>query len=120
MEAERIKKALECCTRGRKSKDDRPCLDCHYNECNLVGGTSERQTTGTCQGWLMKDALALIKELTEENKVRKGLNTMLDNELRRLGEENERLREEVERLAHQVEEYKECIARMGVARYMKK
>lgn len=29
------------------------------------------------------------------------------------------LREEVERLAHQVEEYKECIVRMSVARYMK-
>lgn len=75
LNAETVKKALECCARGRKSKDDRPCLDCAYNECNLVGGTSERQTTGTCQGWLMKDALALInsqeqriKELTEENK----------------------------------------------------
>ena len=50
LNAEQIKKALECCTRGRKSKEDRPCLDCPYNECNLVGGTSERQTTGTCQG----------------------------------------------------------------------
>lgn len=65
---EQIIMALECCTRGRKSKDDRPCLECPYNECNLVGGTGERQTTGTCQGWLMKDALALIKELTEENE----------------------------------------------------
>ncbi len=68
LNAEQIIKALECCTRGRKSKDDRPCLDCPYNECNLVGGTSERQTTGTCQGWLMKDALSLIKELTEDNE----------------------------------------------------
>lgn len=59
---------LDCCTRGRKDKNDRPCLDCLYNECNLVGGTSERQTKGTCQGWLMKDALALIKELIEENE----------------------------------------------------
>lgn len=55
-----IIKALECCTRGRKSNEDMPCLDCPYNECNIVGGTSERQITGTCQGWLMKDALALI------------------------------------------------------------
>lgn len=60
-----IIKALECCTRGRKNKEDRPCLECPYNECNIVGGTSERQTKGTCQGWLMKDALTLIKELTE-------------------------------------------------------
>ena len=62
MEKEQIIKALECCTRGRKSKEDRPCLECHYNECNLVGGTGERQISGTCQGWLMKDALSLILE----------------------------------------------------------
>jgi hypothetical protein len=74
LNAEQIKKALECCTRGRK-QDDIPCFDCSYNECNVVGGTSERQITGTCQGWLMKDALALInsqeqriKELAEENE----------------------------------------------------
>ena len=65
---EQIIKALECCTRTRKSFDDIPCRDCPHNECNLVGGTSERQTTGTCQWWLRKDALALIKELTEENE----------------------------------------------------
>ena len=63
---EQIINALECCTRGRKSKEDIPCLDCPYNECNLVGGTSERQVSGTCQGWLMKDALALIKEQDEQ------------------------------------------------------
>ncbi len=68
LNAEQIKKALECCTRGRKSEADRPCLDCHYNECNLVGGTCERQTTGTCQGWLMKDALALINSQEQKNK----------------------------------------------------
>lgn len=68
MDRDQIIKALECCTRGRKSKEDRPCDECPYNECNIVGGTSERQVTGTCQGWLMKDTLSLIKELTEENK----------------------------------------------------
>lgn len=62
MEKEQIVKALECCTRGRKSKDDRPCFECPYNECNLVGGTGERQISGTCQGWLMKDTLSLIRE----------------------------------------------------------
>lgn len=59
-------KGLECCTRGRKSNEDRPCLECPYNESNIVGGTSERQTKGTCQGWLMKDALALIKSQEQE------------------------------------------------------
>lgn len=72
LNAEAVKKALECCTRGRKSKEDRPCLDCPYNECNLVGGTSERQIKGTCQGWLMKDALSLIKELTQANEMLSG------------------------------------------------
>ena len=62
METEQIVKALELCTRGRKSKEDIPCLKCPYNECNLVGGTSERQTSGTCQVWLMKDALSRIRE----------------------------------------------------------
>lgn len=62
-----IIKGLECCTRGRKSNEDRPCLECPYNECNLVGGTRERQTKGTCQGWLMKDALALIN--SQEQKI---------------------------------------------------
>lgn len=61
-------KGLECCTRGRKSNEGRPCLECPYNECNLVGGTRERQIKGTCQGWLMKDALALFESLEVELK----------------------------------------------------
>ena len=65
---EQIVKALECCTSGINHKGDIPCLDCPYDECNIVGGTSERQITGTCQSWLKKDALSLIKELTEENE----------------------------------------------------
>lgn len=74
---EQIIKALECCTRGRKSKEDIPCFDCPYNECNIVGGTDERQVTGTCQGWLMKDALALINQLTAEvDKLGKALDKM--------------------------------------------
>lgn len=72
LNAEQINKGLDCCTRGRKSKDDYPCGDCPCNEYNLVGGTSERQINGTCQGWLMKDALALIKQLTEENESLRG------------------------------------------------
>ena len=74
---DQIIKALECCTRGRKSKEDIPCLECAYNECNIVGGTSERQTTGTCQGWLMKDALSLINQLTAEvDRLGKALDKM--------------------------------------------
>lgn len=76
---EQIIKALECCTSGINHKGDIPCLDCPYDECNIVGGTSERQITGTCQSWLKKDALSLIKELTEENE---RLRESTDNELR--------------------------------------
>ena len=66
LKPEDVMMGLDCCTRGRKSKNDRPCLECPYNECNIVGGTSERQTQGTCQGWLMKDALDLLRENDEE------------------------------------------------------
>lgn len=106
---EQIVKALECCTRGRKSKDDRPCLECQYNECNLVGGTSERQTTGTCQGWLMKDALSLIKELKDEkNEVfEKGCEnlTRLEEAYLKLESENLKLTEENER--HKAEQHEQ-------------
>lgn len=75
---DQIIKALECLT----GEEVMYCRECGYNS---VGAFS-------CRKKLAKDALTLIKELTEENKVRKGLNTMLNNELRKLGEENERLR----------------------------
>ena len=65
---EQIIKALECCTRGRGENGEIPCPDCPYEECNIVGGTSERQTKGTCGYWLKVDALSLINELTEENE----------------------------------------------------
>lgn len=93
MEREQIIKALECCTRGRKSNEDIPCLECPYNECNIVGGTSERQTSGTCQGWLMKDALALIKELTEENEKLKSIDISKDIVMDSLAEENAKLKQ---------------------------
>lgn len=41
---------------------------------------------------MREKTLQIVEKLTEENKVRKGLNTMLNNELRRLGGENERLK----------------------------
>ena len=93
-----IIKALECCTSGINHKGDIPCLDCPYDECNIVGGTSERQITGTCSSWLKKDTLSLIKELIEEN---------------------ERLRAENEALA--ISEVKECeISQMLVYRIRNK
>ena len=107
MKMDQIIKALECCTRGRKSNEDRPCLECPYNECNIVGGTSERQTSGTCQGWVMKDALALIKQQDEqifqlENRLKEcenGYSQTLGIErarIKELTEENERLKNENE------------------------
>ena len=65
---DQIIKALECCTSGINHKGDIPCLDCPYDECNIVGGTSERQITGTCSSWLKKDTLSLNNDLTEENE----------------------------------------------------
>ena len=93
MEKEQIIKGLECCTRGRDSNGDIPCLECPYNECNVVGGTSERQTSGTCQGWLMKDALALIEELTIELDAMRGAANSYKMHNERLTEENERLKQ---------------------------
>ena len=94
MEKEQIFKALECCTRGRKSNEDVPCPECPYNECNIVGGTRERQTSGTCQSWLMKDALAIIKELTEECEKLKSIGISKDIVIESLAEENEKLKSE--------------------------
>ena len=109
LKRDEIIKALECCTRGRKNKEDYPCDECPYNECNIVGGTSERQVKGTCQGWLMKDALSLYKELTEESqKWQKGYECVdaacreLSSKCDELTEENERLNKEVDRLSQVV------------------
>lgn len=133
LNAEQIVKALECCTRGRKSNEDRPCLECPYNECNIVGGTSERQIKGTCQGWLMKDALALIKSqeqrIKEHDEERTDHISMLlakdviindlNDKHNRLTKENKRLRAENEALA--ISEVKECeISQMLVYRIRNK
>lgn len=104
MEREQIIKALECCTSGINHKGDIPCLDCPYDECNIVGGTSERQITGTCQSWLKKDAHSLIKELTEENErpaKAKYIFATVDycsDDLAKALDENKMLTEENERL----------------------
>ena len=106
MERIEIIKAFECCTRGRKSNKDSPCLECPYNECNIVGGTGERQTSGTCQGWLMKDSLALIKELTEEvtdltaNVLLKGVENLT------LTEENDAQAETIKSLIETIKDVK--------------
>ena len=54
MEKEQIIKALECCTSGR------PCRECEYKD-------KSKDTFG-CRKKCLIDALALIKELTEENE----------------------------------------------------
>lgn len=58
---EDVIKALEYCTTDKITLGV-PCRNCPYNECNIVGGKGERQTSGTCRSWLMKDALALLRE----------------------------------------------------------
>lgn len=65
MDKEKIIKGIECCNKGIVDGKI-PCSECPYNECNIVGGTSKRQTTKSCDRWLMIDALALIKEQAEE------------------------------------------------------
>ena len=67
MEREQIIKALECCTRSN-NVEYIPCPDCPYNEYNRLDGTTERHKSKCCDWWLMVDALALIKELTEDNE----------------------------------------------------
>jgi tRNA U34 5-carboxymethylaminomethyl modifying enzyme MnmG/GidA len=89
LKPEDVMKALECCTRGRKHKDDRPCLECPYNFCNIVGGTDERQVSGTCQGWMMKDALALLREKDAEIERLKAIPEQLHKEM------SDRMTEEV-------------------------
>ncbi len=54
MEKEQIIRALECCTSGK------PCRECEYKD-------KSKDTFG-CRKKCLKDALALIKELTEENE----------------------------------------------------
>lgn len=72
-------------------------------------GLSNGSSLGYHAGWcdevadLLENALALIRELAEENAARKGLNTMLDNELRRLGEELDTFREYAEKMQLLVE-----------------
>lgn len=88
---EQIIKALECCEGGGK-----PCLSCPY---------FYKAVDTSCAPFLIKDALALINELTEENKSlkqciehehRSFMETFgeLDDKCKSLYEENERLRAE--------------------------
>ena len=61
LKPEDVMKALECCTTDKITLGV-PCRNCPYSECNIVGGKGERQTSGTCRSWLMKDALTLLRE----------------------------------------------------------
>jgi len=67
LKPEDVMKALECCTTDAITLGV-PCRNCPYNECNIVGGQSKRQTSGTCRSWLMKDALALLREKDAQYK----------------------------------------------------
>lgn len=79
LNAEQIIKALECCIEGE-------CDGCTYDE----------QTA--CKEYLLHDALALIKELTEKNKNLEQAYECADSARRELSSECDRLTEENERL----------------------
>ena len=91
MEREKIIKALECCISGY-------CID---QKCPLFNWDDEDDIS-KCTSKLSKNALALIKELTEENKkltsigiskdiIIEGINDVIV----KLNEENERVKSEV-------------------------
>ena len=110
---EQIVKALECCTRGVDADGTPPCDECPYEWCNIVGGEDVRQRTGSCQHWLKVDALALIRELTEEkeriaHESACHRQTVIDNlreSLEFLDEETERVRADtVRKFAERLEE----------------
>ena len=92
LNAEQIKKALECCLTTSEG-------DC--SECGYRGKT--RSCFLTCTNCLISDALALItlqeqriKELTEKNAIQTIAAIELDKQVQRLTEENERLRAEID------------------------
>lgn len=96
LNAEQIKKALECCHTPLAS-------DC--NDCGYRGQSVENGEYIGCSNRLMADALALItsqeqriKELTEElENERSWADSMIDNlrdDISELAKENERLRAE--------------------------
>ena len=76
---EQIVKALECCGRNVGSN----CHDCPY--CGLSPWSAE------CRLVLVKDALALIRELTVELDAMRGAANSYKMDNQRLTEENERL-----------------------------
>lgn len=86
LNAEHIKRGLECCTNGGR------CLDCQYDKCNSL-------TKEGCMASHMRDALALInsqeqriKELEAETKRLESLCVSKDIIIGDLSKENERLR----------------------------
>ena len=109
MKREQIIKALECCTRGRKSNEDMPCLVCPYNECNIVGGTRERQITGTCQGRLIKDALALIEALSSHKEINDIVISELRKKLDKAKHDADRYAAKIKELSEENERLKDCL-----------
>lgn len=104
LNGEQIIKALECCNRGTTE-------DCA--KCPRFDG-DRTLSTEDCMEKLMRDALSLIKELTakvakweEECDLRGDMWCKLNEENKKLTEENERLKDRVLKethLRHQAEE----------------
>ena len=79
LNAEQIKKALEWCSSGGN------CINCSENNKNPF------LSKEGCMAVQMRNALALIKKLTEKNAIQIITAIELDKQVQRLTEENERL-----------------------------
>ena len=87
---EQIIKALECCAVWGD------CQECHY------AGVPYKSRTDCCTYNSTRDALALIKELTEEAQTYKRHHDIMDCECARLEKMNDDLTKENERLRNKI------------------
>lgn len=85
MEKEQIIKALECCGSKHSDIGKYSCKECPLNGQNFDEGACYDEV-------LHNNALALIKELTEENEKLKSIDISKDIVMGSLAEENEKLR----------------------------
>lgn len=95
LNAEQIKKALECCVKAETHLDCRKlkCPALINDECIYIGETDE-----DCDRQQLADALALITSQEQEKEKLGLLIDEIETEKRKLFEENKRLTEEKERL----------------------